>query len=74
MKFSHPLNLDRRLLVRILQCEGDLRDDGRPARLETYVRLARWQGLGKRLVIPSRSVAPSYKLLIFPHRRGDKLP
>jgi hypothetical protein len=65
---------DRRLLVRILRCEGDLRDDGRPAKLETYVRLARWQGLGKRLVIPSRSIAPNYKILLYPHRKGQPMP
>ena len=65
---------DRRLLVRILRCEGDLRDDGRPAKLETYVRLARWQGLGKRLVIPSRSIAPNYKILLYPHRKGHPMP
>lgn len=32
------------------------------------------QGMGKRLVIPSRSVEPEYKILLFPHRHGDPLP
>ncbi len=31
-------------------------------------------GLDKRLVIPSRSVAPDFKILLFPHRVGDPLP
>lgn len=65
---------NRRLLVRLLECAGDVTADGRPARLETYVRNARWQRLGKRLVIPSRSVAPNYKLLLYPHRQGDPKP
>ena len=65
---------DRRLLVRLLECAGDITDDGRPAQLQTYVRSARWQRLGKRLVIPSRSVTPNYKLLIYPHRRANQLP
>lgn len=65
---------DRRLLIRLLECAGEITDDGRPARLETYVRNARWQRLGKRLVIPSRSVAPNYKLLLYPHRRGEPKP
>jgi hypothetical protein len=31
-------------------------------------------GLDKRLVIASRSVAPSFKILLFPHRNGEPLP
>jgi hypothetical protein len=34
----------------------------------------RSEGLGKRLVIPSRAVEPDYKILLFPHRHGDPLP
>lgn len=34
----------------------------------------RTQGLGKRLVIPSRSVAPDYKVLMIPFRHGEALP
>jgi hypothetical protein len=57
-------------------------------RLETYERKdtlepearagtlsgARSFGLDKRLVIASRSVAPDFKILLFPHRCGDGLP
>ena len=31
-------------------------------------------GLDKRLVIPSRSTAPDFKILLFPHRAGAVLP
>ncbi len=31
-------------------------------------------GLDKRLVIASRSVSPDYKILLFPHRKGEPLP
>jgi hypothetical protein len=31
-------------------------------------------GIDKRLVIGSRSVAPDFKILLFPHRHGDPLP
>lgn len=31
-------------------------------------------GLDKRLVLASRSVAPDFKILLFPHRHGDALP
>lgn len=34
----------------------------------------RKMGMGKRLTIPSRSVEPEYKVLLFPHRHGDPLP
>lgn len=61
----------------------------RPAvRLETFERKdtlqpemkagalsgARSFGLDKRLVIASRSVAPEFRILLFPHRAGDALP
>jgi hypothetical protein len=35
---------------------------------------ARSFGMDKRLVIASRSVAPNFKILLFPHRHGDPLP
>ncbi len=35
---------------------------------------ARSFGLDKRLVIPSRSAAPDFKILLFPHRSGEALP
>jgi hypothetical protein len=31
-------------------------------------------GLAKRLVVPSYSIEPQFKILMFPHRNGDKLP
>ena len=31
--------------------------DGRPGQLETYVKYARFMGIGKRLVVPSRSIS-----------------
>jgi hypothetical protein len=31
-------------------------------------------GLDKRLVVASRSVAPDYQILLFPHKNGDPLP
>lgn len=35
----------------------------------------RWpKTYGKHLVIPSYSVAPDYKVLLFPYRHGDKVP
>ena len=30
--------------------------------------------IGKRLVIPSRSSEPDFKVLLFPHASGDELP
>lgn len=30
--------------------------------------------IGKRLVIPSRSSDPDFKVLLFPHAYGDELP
>jgi hypothetical protein len=35
---------------------------------------SRSYGIDKRLVIGSRSVAPDFKILLFPHRHGDELP
>jgi hypothetical protein len=69
----------RRLLVRVLE-NRQIPDqfhqtrEGMPAILETYMKNPRWMGPGKRLVIPSRSVAPNYKVLLFPHMRGEELP
>jgi len=31
-------------------------------------------GLGRRLTLPSRSVEPGYRVLLFPHRAGEALP
>jgi hypothetical protein len=85
-----PVKGDRQLLVRILGLnEPALARDyqSRPsARLETFERRdsllpdspglagSRSFGLDKRLVIASRSVAPDFKILLFPFRHGDPLP
>jgi hypothetical protein len=48
--------------------------DGRPGQLETYLKYARFIGQGKRLVVPSRSVSPEFKVLLFAHRFNEPLP
>ena len=48
--------------------------DGRPGQLETYMKYARFVGLGKRLVVPSKSVSPEFKVLLFAHRFNEALP
>jgi len=45
----------------------DVMPDGSPSTNRAW-------GLDKRLVVPSRSVAPDFKILIFPHRAGGELP
>jgi hypothetical protein len=85
-----PQKGDVQLLVRILRMNEPAKEwdyQTRPsARLETFERrdtLAspgtgtsgnRTFGLDKRLVIASRSVAPDFQILLFPHRHGDPLP
>lgn len=41
---------------------------------DTFQYSKRRMGLGKRLVIPSRSIEPGFKILLYPHRHGDPLP
>ncbi|MEM6259643.1 MAG: hypothetical protein AAGI37_15295 [Planctomycetota bacterium] len=41
---------------------------------DTFQYSRRRMGLGKRLVIPSRSAEPGFKVLLYPHRHGDLLP
>ena len=68
---------------------GDMAYQSRPSvRLETFERRdtlagtvvkgtllgGRTFGLDKRLVIASRSVAPNFKILLYPFRSGDPLP
>ena len=65
---------NRRLLVRVLEAPGDFTQDGKPGKLETYVRIARNQQIGKRLVLPGRAVTGTFKVLLFPHTKGNKLP
>lgn len=67
---------DRRLLIRLIDIKGG---DGLGAYVETGAGFGwsdrlfeRWHE--NRLIIPSYSVAPDYKILLFPHRKGDELP
>ncbi len=72
------------LLVRVLNANQPAIPTGQSnPRLETieYLRHddshqfgGRSTGLGKRLVLPSRSVAPDYKVLLFPLKQGEPLP
>jgi len=72
-----PTKGDPMLLVRVLQCNNDMRQRRYTpiGRIEQYMANIRWpKTYGKRLVIPSYSVAPDYKVMLFPYRYGDKLP
>ena len=56
--------------------------DARPSvRVETFEKKEalhtpglRSYGLDRRLIVPSRSVAPGFRVLLYPHRHGDPLP
>jgi len=78
-----PRKGDRLLLVRVLDRGEPQRTQNfssRPSdRLETFDRRdthasRRSFGLDKRLVIAARSIAPDFKILLYPHRHGDPLP
>jgi hypothetical protein len=72
-----PKKGDPMLLVRILQCENDMseRRYSPIGRIEQYMANIRWpKTYGKRLVIPSYSISPEYKIMLFPYRFGEKLP
>lgn len=67
---------DRRLLIRLIDLKGG---DGTGAYVETGAGYGwsdrlyeRWHET--RLILPSHSVAPDYKILLYPHRDGDELP
>lgn len=74
----------RRLLVRVLenclemQTQGERKYDPslyqQPGVLETYLKNMRWGRAGKRLVIPSQSIEPKFKILLYPFREGEALP
>jgi hypothetical protein len=70
----------RRLLVRVLQNSPSQTPHVAltlPGFIEIYqkdIRGHRALGIGRRLVIPSRSVAPDFKVLLYPHRQGEPLP
>ena len=73
-----------RLLVRVLEMARPASPEATPAlAVETieFVKdddvhqfAGRSTGLGRRVVLPSRSVEPRYRVLLFPHRYGDALP
>lgn len=79
-----PKKGDPQLLVRVLERGAASRPNLEPnPRLEVMEKIKtedlhqfylRTMDLGKRLVIPSRSVTPNFKVLIFPHLSGDALP
>ena len=41
---------------------------------DTHQFAGRSMGMGRRLVLPSRSVEPRYRILLFPFREGESLP
>ncbi len=79
-----PKKNDRELLVRVLQMSEptNLHDfQAKPSiRLEAFEKKdtnsfdGRTYGLDRRLVIPTRAVAPDFKILLFPLRAGEPLP
>ncbi len=67
---------DRRLLIRVIDLKGG---DGEGGYVETAAGFGwsvrvyeRWHE--NRLILPSHSVAPDYKILLYPHRAGGELP
>jgi hypothetical protein len=79
-----PQKGDPQLLVRVLNHTAASRPNLEPnPRLEVIEKLKtedmhqfylRTMDIGKRLVIPSRSTQPKFKVLLFPHLSGQELP
>ncbi len=79
-----PQKGNPQLLVRVLNRTTAPRPNLEPnPRLEVIEKLKtedmhqfylRTMDIGKRLVIPSRSDNPDFKILLFPHATGDELP
>lgn len=79
-----PQKGDPQLLVRVLNHTAAPRPNLEPnPRLEVIEKLKtedmhqfylRTMDIGKRLVIPSRSTQPKFKVLLFPHLSGQELP
>lgn len=69
---------DRRLLVRVLQAGASPAEQAacrNGARLETYKSIeGRTEVTAKRLVLPLKAAAGTYKVLLFAHRQGEALP
>jgi len=64
----------RKLLVCVLECNTDRRREGSIGRVEQYMGNVRWGAAHKRLVIPAWTTSPDYKILLYPHRKGQALP
>lgn len=77
-----PKKGDPQLLVKVLNRNIPEDPFNNPAiRMETfeYKDAREWPngrsfGLAKRLIIPSFSVEPDFKILLFPYKHGEKLP
>ena len=79
-----PQKGDPQLLVRVLNRTAAPRPNLEPnPRLEVIEKLKtedmhqfylRTLDIAKRLVVPSRSADPDFKVLLFPHASGDELP
>ena len=68
----------RRLLVRVLQAGASPAEQAacrNGARLEIYKSIeGRAEVSAKRLVLPLKAAAGTYKVLLFAHRQGEALP
>jgi hypothetical protein len=79
-----PEKGEPRLLVRILEIGLPALPEATPTpsvetieflkRDDVHQFAGRPLGMGRRLVLPSRSAEPRYRVLLFPHRVGDPLP
>jgi hypothetical protein len=74
MTDGHGHLMDQRLLVRVLQA-NNMQDSGQPY-VEQYTNKNSYgqSKLVERLVIPSDSVTPEFKTLIYPFKTGAILP
>jgi len=79
-----PKKGDPQLLVRVLEStEAAIPNQEPNPHLETFENIKtedmhqfylRTMDLAKKLVLPSRSVAPNYKVLLFPYLHGEETP
>jgi len=79
-----PQKGDPQLLVRVLErTAADIPKLEPNPRLETFENIKtedlhqfylRSMDIAKRLVIPSRSISPNFKVLLFPYLQGEELP
>lgn len=64
---------NRRLLVRVLQADG-LVNPATPATIDSFLDPRYETSTWKRLLIQSNSIAPNFKVLLFPFTNGQALP